>query len=1517
MTFDIFALDRRVAEEYRDYVTSFVQVREPRLRRFVEEELARGRLWPEPILELNPAFERTKSLGELAREGVIRPETARFFGEGLVLMRHQEEAIRLARAGRSVVVSTGTGSGKSLTYLVPMVDAAFRAGIEKPGVVGLCVYPMNALVGSQLEALRAFERKNWKDCPLRFARWTGQDRDTALRNEILGNPPHLLLTNYVMLELALVRPSDRTLVQRVGGELAVLAVDELHVYRGRQGADVAMLLRRLRERIGRDPVCIGTSATIASGGDREARKAVIARVGSRLFGVRIGPEQVVGESLVRRCRVAPPEDAAASRAAIERPPPEPRPEALAGHPLAAWVESRFGVADRGGRLERARPLAFDEGVRELAEKSGLERERCAAALRAVLQAGARTAMAEGPFFAFRLHRFFSSGASFYATLEPAERRHLQAEPAHRLPGEPLRLLTPLAFCRTCGQDFHLVARTADGFQPRAPELDAPAEETAGEPGFLVAAEEGFWDPERDGWPDDWLEWRNGRERPRADYEAYRPERLFVTPDGRASTEPREGALPVLWQKRPFLICPCCRTSFDRRFKRDFGKLVTLAQIGRSTASTVLAAATVRGLRALAGEAGAAKLLSFTDNRQDAALQAGHTNDFVQTVLVRSGLVRALDRGATLEVAGLGPAIFEALALPAPAWMKTPVDSGSGFERARRVMEKVLAYRALADLARSWRVTQPNLEDCGLLRIGYDGLDALLADDAHWREVPVLDALGPEDRAKIVRPLLDHLRRALAIEAEALEPQKLTKLAADSRGLLAASWAIEEDEPPGARTAFLPGHRRGRRAEGPTLGALSAFGRYLRLLRGLGPEVPWPAALVEQVVEATVDRLLGHFLVPVGEGGVRLQAEAMRWGQGDGRVPPPDPVRTAGRLASAEAVERVPNRYFTELYRAGPERITGLSAAEHTGQVASERRLEREDAFREGRLALLCCSPTMELGIDIRDLSAVHLRNLPPDPARYAQRAGRAGRGGQPALVLAFASSGSAHDRYFFAERVRMVAGAVAPPLYALDNEELLEAHLHAVWLAETGIGLGSSLREVLDLGAAELPLVEHLRTQCELAPERRARLVERMLRLLGEARGREASAEERARVERLVGEAPARFDRAFDRWRELYRAALRARDEARRVIDDPRLDRRERAEAERQEREAKRDLALLLNEADDTLHSDYYPYRYLAAEGFVPGYNFPRLPVRLLLPVADRSEQVDRPRFLGLAEFGPNNLLYHEGRQYRVGGVVLPSAGIEQVLRHGKRCRACARLHLREDFDRELCAGCGARLGGEAELWLDLLEQNAARAWPVVRITCEEEERSREGYDVVTAWRPTGPVPEPRRLTGPSGVPLGELRSVPRAELWRVNRGWRRSRERALLGFRLDPVRGRWARREPGDGEAPAEAGSAERRVIPAVFDTRNLLWLRPAGLPGEPVAPLRTLAYALQRGLQRLFELEEHEIAVEVLDEGAEPSILLWEAAEGGLGLVERLEDVATLRELARATLAVLHLDPSTGEER
>jgi hypothetical protein len=236
----------------------------------------------------------------------------------LRLHRHQAEALAAARRRDNYIVSTGTGSGKSLTYLVPIYDMILREDPGQPGVRALIVYPMNALINSQIDALDSFRRQNWPACPVRYAQYTGQTRE-EVRAELLGNPPHILLTNYVMLEYMLLRPQERALVGETTRALRFLAVDELHVYRGRQGADVAMLLRRLRQRVGRqDLQCAGTSATIATEGDRATRRSRIAEVGRRLFGVPLSPANVIDETLQRVATVPVPTSAEAMRAAIQQ-----------------------------------------------------------------------------------------------------------------------------------------------------------------------------------------------------------------------------------------------------------------------------------------------------------------------------------------------------------------------------------------------------------------------------------------------------------------------------------------------------------------------------------------------------------------------------------------------------------------------------------------------------------------------------------------------------------------------------------------------------------------------------------------------------------------------------------------------------------------------------------------------------------------------------------------------------------------------------------------------------------------------------------------------------------------------------------------------------------------------------------------------------------------------------------------------------------------------------------------------
>lgn len=140
--------------------------------------------------------------------GIILPETTKFFrlrnGNVIRLFHHQYEAIQIARRWESFVVTTGTGSGKSPTYLVPIYDHILRNHPERHQVRAIIVYPMNALINSQFKALSDYATQAGGSL-VRFDKYTGQERDEE-RQHIQDDPPHILLTNYMMLEYMHLRP---------------------------------------------------------------------------------------------------------------------------------------------------------------------------------------------------------------------------------------------------------------------------------------------------------------------------------------------------------------------------------------------------------------------------------------------------------------------------------------------------------------------------------------------------------------------------------------------------------------------------------------------------------------------------------------------------------------------------------------------------------------------------------------------------------------------------------------------------------------------------------------------------------------------------------------------------------------------------------------------------------------------------------------------------------------------------------------------------------------------------------------------------------------------------------------------------------------------------------------------------------------------------------------------------------------------------------------------------------------
>lgn len=288
-------------------------------------------------------------------------------------------------------------------------------------------------------------------------------------------------------------------------------------------------------------------------------------------------------------------------------------------------------------------------------------------------------------------------------------------------------------------------------------------------------------------------------------------------------------------------------------------------------------------------------------------------------------------------------------------------------------------------------------------------------------------------------------------------------------------------------------------------------------------------------------------------GYQLNAALMLWRVGSGENAYHDPLRMPRLPDEALATNRA-NPFFVNFYQTIALELKGVEAREHTAQVPSDERQRREDAFRDATLPVLYCSPTMELGVDIAQLNVVNMRNVPPTPANYAQRSGRAGRRGQPALVFTYCTTGSPHDQYFFKRPAQMVAGSVRPPRLDLANEDLIRAHVHAVWLAETGQSLGESLKNLLNLEdeSLKLPLLPELVLGLE-EPMARLRAEQRVKRILGTLTTelQETAWYTPDWLQQTLTQTVARFNEACERWRDLYRLALNQRDRQDEIVRSP------------------------------------------------------------------------------------------------------------------------------------------------------------------------------------------------------------------------------------------------------------------------------------------------------------------------------------------------------------------------------
>lgn len=1587
-----FALLGNVQETYKTYVRTFQRFKNPAIEEWVLARVEDGSLlWRDPYIQLNRRFEQGDSFETLTKDGLLHPETLKSFtvkpddrgSEVIKLHKHQSRAVHSILGDKAnTIVATGTGSGKSFCFGIPILSECLRMkDAGKKGIKAVLIYPMNALANSQYEDFSA----RMHGTGLKLALYTGQtlyDREQALQRhrqdtgrdtlydsevisrDVLQNRdtlPDILMTNSSMLELILTRFEDRWLFpSEHAGILQFLVLDEVHTYTGRQGADVACLIRRLKQHTGTIGAlrCIGTSATVESG-QGDTRK-VISDFASRLFGEPFHSEHVITEEYV---------DAHSREGVHLSQDVMVTPEILAS--IDGSDESAYRLADAllgrsltpaertleglGILLKTQKTAHFLEhhlhegasSISDLAQKyqgelrNNADISSCKRELLAALFSGMKaTISVHGklePWFIPKLHGFFSQGRALTACLaarEPHLNEHgdVTCKQCSEL-GEKDVPTFPLHFCRACGQEFFGVFIQED-HTLIARDLDTMDGE--GTPAYLYPDK---YEKEEVPLPESWLTKKGKTKKDYQDSEPrnhrYCPSCNLLDCDCDHPNQLQVCIVPV-----PLLLCPRCGVSYDRR-SREFNKLFTFGSVGRSTATDILVGSVVSGL-----PEGEQKIIAFSDNRQDTALQSAHLNNLHKRLHFRKSLYHALlDAGAVggkgngLDVAGAAAKIFEIQqkhdALPSYG-RKATGHYRSSSQNLDDFYKRYLEFALLCEMEPSTTRNQQNLEDAGLLVIQFDGLKACADDDPFWSGVPFLEGLSAEVRYDYLSGFLNIMRQNLAINSpyllkyEVFDKETLSKLdeksffhaTAYSRNPVGYSDTAESDG--GVTVLRLNGSR-----------SLMAWTR---------KALQVPRGQENEVIQATVEKLESEaFIVeePIRRGHYfRAELKMIPHETIFLSVVPGTQVQVCpkcGRVYQFSAIQKCvgvscgslvskdnQNNYFRKEYSRPLAEGVALHAEEHSGQVDGVERKNIEGRFRDADdpLNVLVCTPTMELGIDIGHLSSVYLRNVPPSPSNYAQRAGRAGRKSQSSLITTFCGVGShrgPHDQYFYKNPEKIISGRITAPRFLLDNRLLLQTHMHSLILETLGREhkLPSKPAEILNLDSSpNFPIFPDLSDELHSALEEKRTLIERAIEDAFKKEMETFSWFDGDFIVSTLSAFPVLFDRAFDAWRREYNylaqelAEINRRADIGSGLSIPESIRRSAIENRRK---------AMRGEGG----AEFYTYRYLGAQGFLPNYAFPTRCANLTF--FDTDDSISRNANIALREYAPGNSYYYRGNRYAITHARAQTRDGKPDFQPLMICKECHRAYLgKTAIQQGACPNCQADWRGShpIENALSMPDMLASRS---TNITSDEEERRRLGYLTDSYYTP-GRNLESFKISTPAGE-VGRLCYEHNGAIIAVNHGTRKQElEDAQPTFTLCTACNRWLF---GEETIEKHMDAQDQKRCPrnardtdvfrdihlfsrAEHDVMTLDFFLPEAIPPtEAEGFYKTLLHAIRQGIQVSLNVEESEIAGFMTKTPADPNrrvIVLYETAEGGAGALESLKSGDRLAAVVGKACEMLH---------
>lgn len=1527
MSFSVVGSVNHLIAEYRRFLLSTYRLADKKLRDQFEDHIRQTDVLVKgPYVTLANDFAREHTLKQLYDAGVGHKDLMRLkwsFGD-LQLYLHQEATLRRADSmGRNCIVKTGTGSGKTEAFMLAVLSGILRMRAEGvKGTKAILLYPMNALANDQLGRLRKLIRDSGSG--ITFAMYTGESESVAAtlgepvegnefirREEIQRHQPDILLTNYKQLEFMLVRKEDRPLFSK---SLSFLVLDEIHSYRGALATEIACLIRRIKARagVGEGKLrCIGTSATVSKdvGGDQALAEFV-----SSLFGESFSRDDVIGETLM----VKPPPSRTYTPPFVKLLPDDVQNFAhdddaklaslitrISGQTLLASgsMPEKIRAALEGNELvatlerecREPRSLAELAGVLKTSFQAanGLTDQELRTLMEAYLLVGSVGTEDDPPTLRPKLHTFFHGVYDVGLCMNPACRT-LVRDGSETCP-KCQSAVRPAALCRTCGQDYVKVRfDEADPTKTYANDEFISDENT----GFItprVHVEQGSDDDEEE------VDESGSRKKPSKTKARQKLQPRYVCHQtGRVYAEMPEGKAAATVTEQQVMqgrgnTCPVCNSTYTK------GDILTLLRSGAASSNSVLA---THHLDKLPNKE--RKLLIFADNRQEAAHQAGYMGDRHRQFAVRHAIEQVVrDAGASgLALNVISHKLLEKFQDMGLSRRKLSSDE-------QKFWRKALEFEAAGEFCRATH-QRISLENLALVEVQYEFIDQL-ATDARFKEVCERVALKPSEGVIIVRSILDHMRRHRAVGFDFY--QRYLDPTREPWSILAAepySVGIGEhertaqyfmlDRPEAVRSAAVSGCKFNSLVKDSDRGGLGGIMRIVVKKAGV-PDVQadgWVRTVIEllrdyevletaAVLPPNVRRAIGSGVpLQISARVIRLAPATSGFRCAKCQIWRPyiglacySTSRCSGSADDLKPATVNKEGYYEKLYTADVPRR--LISKEHTAQIDQNERAKRENDFKAGKIETLVCSPTLELGVNIGDLLTVLLRNCPPTPANYVQRAGRAGRTLRIGFISTFCGVGQ-HDRHCFDDPAWLVRGEFRPPTVKLDNGRILARHVRSFVLEELTHELPRQMAEFVDdLDNPSALTTETIKPLLDEVKTKASDLVESSLKTFGKH-----DEIDQTFFSEVVEKMPQDIDRSLSNWFERIQRIFEEFEFYRRIT----ADRQAKQKASSRER-AYRELT--------TDQQTAYTLNYFSNDGLLPSYQFPT-DTFSLEPGVNDTPTLRRSAWVALFEFAPGNLVYANGhklksiRAYFEGRNRAAATGTEAAnLESSGRVRSfcfCGKCGFASEEIVNACPHCDE----PNPMKSDVAFIESFEAEQNTQITSAEEARQRVYFE-----RKENIVRDGNNAVLIHPYPFSYLEYRKQSRILVSNWGKKTGQDGMGEMFELCPSCGkhRPARLNAKESERWAEDhakrcnGHPRAYVLGYEFSADALVLPVPKRLipDNQTEAFCRTLGTALVAGAAELLELESDEIAFfQHPEPGAGAIITFYETVPGGAGYLAKL---------------------------